>query len=1036
MSSTLWIGPAASGKTQMCVDQVREASRANLLSTVWAVLPDPHQARAFRRRLASSGGALGVRVGTFGDLYDEVLAQTDALLPLAPEPVLHRLIQTVLDQLADEGRLAHYGAIKRRPGLTLALNDLFAEWKRSRVAPERLIDVVADAGPRLEELAAAYDRYQMTLIRSGWADNEGRGWLAIEELNRNEGLGQGWHIVIDGFDSYTATQRDALKILSTRCASLTLTLTGDVDMSRSAYRRFRTTLQRLEDDRLPFEIRYLRARSARPLALRRLADSLFQSPEPSRTARRAAPSIVDKDAALTLIEAQTAAFEARETIRWLKARHLRDGVALADCIVIARDLSTYEPYLRESAREFGVPLAISTGAPLIDNPAIAALLEALTLPVGAWVNRSLSAVVRSPYLRLDAFGLAPRDALRLEAVARAGQVVEGLDQWREAFDNLAAVEVTDAENLDLADDESLPPTAPRGAAARRLADSFFELASRLTPEAAQSRRDYVVWTEDLIELLQLEATFDANPDTLARDKSALSALREIFAALILSDDVLAAGTRLPYVEFVNEVRGAVEAARYHVEQPEWREAVLAMDLRLARGVPYMAVAVLGLSESQFPAPLTEDPFLSDDERRGLQERGLPLEPRLRSDQQSLFYEAVTRADRHLLLTRSYLAPDGEFWQPSPYWEAVRSLVATQPIRVRAGDLLALTEAASDVEALEAAMAAGVATGHAGMAAWADMTLRARGILQARLSDESFGPYDGDLSDSAQPLGDRFGPTHVWSASRLEAYGSCGFQFFVGSGLGLQPRDPVRVGLDSAQLGTLVHEILENVYQAADPDDVGALVAALPAVAEPIFAAAPRELGFRPTSLWTRLQTEVLDWIADTLREIATLSVGYRPIAFEQRFSTLVLDTPRGPVRLRGVIDRVDRNAAGELRVIDYKTGGSHLDPKALERGIRLQLPLYAAAAEQALNLGTPVDGLYWSVRSAKPGRLTLADFSYTDERGQTHAGPAAAIELAAAHIGQTVAGVRAGIFPARAPDGGCPDYCPAAAFCWHFQPSR
>ncbi len=1036
MPSTLWIGPAASGKTHLCVEQVREASRANLLSTVWALLPDRHQARGFRRRLTSSGGALGVRVGTFGDLYDEVLAQADALLPLAPEPVLHRLIQTVLEQLADEGRLSHYGAIKRRPGLTLALNDLFAEWKRSRVTPERLIEVVADAGPRLEELATAYDRYQTTLIRSGWADDEGRGWLAIEELNRNDRLGQGWHIVVDGFDSYTATQRDALKILSARGASLTLTLTGDTDMSRSAYRRFHTTLQRLVEDGLSLTTRHLRARSARPLVLRRLADALFQAPEPTGTVGQGAPIITDKDSAVTLIEAQTGAIEAREAIRWLKARHLRDGVALADCIVIARDLPPYEPYLREAAREFGVPLAISAGAPLIDNPAVAALLDALTLPTSGWGNRSLSSVVRSPYLRLDAFGLAPRDALRLEAVARAGQVVEGLDQWREAFSNLAAVEGADAESAELADDDSRPPTAPRGVAAERLADSFFRLAARLTPEAAQSRRGFVVWVEDLIELLQLEAAFADNPETTDRDKSALSAVREIFAALILSDDVLAARQALTYAEFVNEVRGAVEASRYQVEQPEWREAVVAMDLRLARGVPYMAVAVLGLSESQFPAPLTEDPFLSDDERRGLQERGLPLEPRLRSDQQSLFYEAVTRADRHLLLTRSYLAPDGEFWQPSPYWQAVRALVATQPIRVRAGDPLALAEAASDVEALEAALAAGLAPDHAVLAEWAEVTLRARGILQERLATDSLGPFDGDLSDSAQPLSDRFGTKHVWSASRLEAYGACGFQFFVGSGLGLQPRDPVRVGLDAAQLGTLVHNILENIYQAADPDDVEALVAALPAVAEPIFAAAPRQLGFRPTSLWARLQAEVLDWIVETLREIATLSAGYRPIAFEQRFSTLILDTPRGPVRIRGVIDRIDRNAAGELRVIDYKTGGSHLDPKALERGIRLQLPLYAAAAEHSLNLGTPVDGLYWSVRGAKPGRLTLADFSYTDERGRTHAGPAAAIELAAAHIGRTVAGVRAGIFPARAPDGGCPDYCPAAAFCWHYQPSR
>ena len=44
---------------------------------------------------------------------------------------------------------------------------------------------------------------------------------------------------------------------------------------------------------------------------------------------------------------------------------------------------------------------------------------------------------------------------------------------------------------------------------------------------------------------------------------------------------------------------------------------------------------------------------------------LNLEPRLGREQAGLFYQAVTRADNFLLLTRPTLAGDGERWEGFP-----------------------------------------------------------------------------------------------------------------------------------------------------------------------------------------------------------------------------------------------------------------------------------------------------------------------------------------------------------------------------------
>ena len=130
--------------------------------------------------------------------------------------------------------------------------------------------------------------------------------------------------------------------------------------------------------------------------------------------------------------------------------------------------------------------------------------------------------------------------------------------------------------------------------------------------------------------------------------------------------------------------------------------------------------------------------------------------------------------------------------------------------------------------------------------------------------------------------------------------------------------------------------------------------------------------------------------------------------------------------MRGFIDRVDRDPAGRLRIIDYKTAGpGGFGNSDVSRGKKLQLPLYAMATRDALHLGEPAEGFYWHVRHAAPSDFTLSGFPD---------GPEAAMELAAGIAWEVARQARNGHFRPEAPADGCPSYCPAAAFCWHYRP--
>ena len=1034
MPTRLLVAPAASGKTHHCIARVRETLRASPLVPTWVVLPDRHQVAAWRRRLAEQGGALGMRIGTFADLHGEILALAGAPMPIAAEPVVHRLARAAIDALAEQERLPYFAPIRREPGLAYALTRLVAELKRARIYPEVLARATQGRGQRLEELARLYGEYQHLLQKLEWADVEGLGWLANLALEDNSRIAVHWKLIIaDGFDVFYPTQLDTLKLLAARADEILLTLTGDPRMKRRAYTRFKRTFELVTRELAPQIETLARCETCAP-ALAHLETNLFE----------AVPDKIDPGRTITFVAAQTLALEAREALRWLKTRIVRDGVKPDECAIIARDLAPYRADLARVGVEFGVPLRFADGEWLVSNPAVAAIMNVLELPISRWQRRQLIDALRTPYFDHVSFKLKTADAFRFDQVARWGSVVEGIEQWRDSFEHLI---VQAASALETEDAETQPPTLPQGDAARALWHGLQKFVARVEPPARASFVQFIAWLENLISDdpagLAVLRQADAQNDTAERDRAALAGFFEVIRALVLSEKIVGARADISYEEFFSDLRGALEAATYVPENPRrFTEArVYCAGLAQARGVPFRAVAILGLSEGSFPAPVSEDAFLPDADREQLRGARLEIETRARDDQQSLFYEAVTRAREFLLLTRSYLADDGEPWVESPYWTAACELVtAGDPQIVRAEDARAFADCASPAEVLTYAVRQrGLPDAYRQLEpAWNILRHTGR-VLRARGDENYQGEWNGGLGTVQSLLSQKFGAQKIWSASAFETFTSCGFRFLFDTALKLEEREAPQAGYAAAQLGGMLHAILENVYQrVSDPADTDAVLTVLPQVAAEVFQAAPAQFGFRPNALWAKQKNELGAVLAQTIRNLADKQAAWSPAWHEKSFGDppLEIDTPAGRVRMHGRIDRVDRDADGNLCVIDYKTGASHLEPRALGEGERLQLPIYALGVERALRLGKVVDGFYWAILKGKAGALLLAKFKFKDAAGNEYVGLDGAVALTLAHIGNAVANIRAGNFAPQPPRGGCPDYCVARTICWRYEPAE
>ena len=1058
MTIHLYVAPAATGKTSYLVEWARQTGQG-LPGLVRVAVPTRLQGWAWRRRLAEAGGSLGIRVQPFDQLYIDCLPAAGQTYTLLTEPVQYRLIQAVMEAVQP----SYYASLIGRPGFIHRLQQLIGELKAARIHPNTLAEAITDLGSpaRLREIAQIYAAYQDRLARHNWADWAGLGWLAVELLETGQPLPalDSRPLIVDGFDNLTEVQVSLLRALARRADPLLIVLTGPGDGSTRhlVHRRFNQTRRRLE---LALELTATPLPAAPVLprpALAHLEAGLYEP----------AAAQVDGSGTVSLVELPDRAAEARAALRWLKVRLRQDGLRPDQVALLARNLTPYHPFIVQIGAEFGLPLRLIGGQPLPTNPAVAALMDLLRLLLPASAEQPEPALPRrlvveawaSPYFDWAAgpaaVGIQPGEATALAEAARRGRVMGGLSQWREA---LAALAGQEQSGQALEEERAASAAGLTPARIGLLLAKFERFVRRLTPPAgAATYREFVGWLEDLIGPdpfisarrpladadeptgLNMVTCIRANPATTGRDLAALQELKEVLHGLVWAEEFMAPDQPIDLSRFFTDLAGAVEAASYTLPPDPAGREILVAEVTQARGLSFQAVAVLGLAEGEFPARLAEDPLLPEADRRRLQRLGLPLNLALDSAEIEFFYETLTRARQQLLLTRPRLSDSGALWPPSPYWEEVRKLIEVE-VDAQPGDSAPEPDqAASWPELLESLSSR---PGYGPLWTWVKQVEpdRAAGLAAAaHLFGQRFSAatcaYDGHLPDLAGDLAVAYGPDHSWSASRLESYRTCPLMFFVGAVLGLEPRHEPGEGLDARQRGFIYHKILEKLYRAVpDPTSLEQLQAALPAIAGPIFAEAPQQLGFRATAWWQQTQAEIVKSIELSLLGLANLPGNFTPSLFEQWFEGVRIAHPTSAADffcLHGIIDRIDRAPDGSIRVIDYKTGGpSAFTGKAVAEGKKLQLPLYVLAAQEGLGLGRPVDGFYWHIQQAQASRFSLAGF----EADPGQSGPAAALTVVVAKAWEAVQGVRQGYFSPQPPAGGCPPYCAAAPFCWHYRP--
>ncbi len=348
---------------------------------------------------------------------------------------------------------------------------------------------------------------------------------------------------------------------------------------------------------------------------------------------------------------------------------------------------------------------------------------------------------------------------------------------------------------------------------------------------------------------------------------------------------------------------------------------------------------------------------------------LPLVQVADGEDASLWWQVLCNCQCSLTLLRSRYDANGAEWLPSAYWDAVVQLVEGLSGRIEKpglGDRPGVDAAACCSELLEA-----LASGRASAvplplaASWAAVQA-AQAVAACRDGWGALTPHEGVMVGDAvvAHLRSRYGPGRSWSLSRLNRYGICPYAFWAQQALELEALIDPAEGMDAMQRGTLIHKLLELLFArltaagiAPGPDTLDPIRTLLDTVCDEVFPGASERYGFRPGPLWEHEQAELRAELHGYMAwECAPeQSAGFQPYRQELRFGmergtapVLIPGFEGAAIALRGVIDRVDLDAAGRLRVIDYKTGSTRYTEKDIAAGRALQTALYAWAVEEIL----------------------------------------------------------------------------------------
>jgi superfamily I DNA/RNA helicase/RecB family exonuclease len=703
------------------------------------------------------------------------------------------------------------------------------------------------------------------------------------------------HLFVDEYQDVDPAQVELLRLLAAGAEELVIV--GDPDQSIYAFRGSNPRAMDEAEDAFgeleTVSLETSRRSGAALLAASRAVARRLPGRAHDHRGLRPAAGLPDGSATVVLLRTQSG--EAAYIADVLRRAHLEQDVPWSRMAVLVRSTSLQQSTLRRALITAGVPVSsLTADLPLAEQSAVAALL--LTLRCA--VHPEALDVEAAEELLLGPIGAA--DALTLRRLRR--HLYPGEPR---GSDPLVAT------LLDPPEAASLPVRVRRSVS--RVAEVL--AAGRAAASSGAPAEDVLweVWSASGLARKWEQASLAGGSAAAAADRD-LDAVIELFDAAARLADAVPLAKVDAFLEQV-EAQQIPSDASSRLARTRTDDAVSILTAHASKGLEWDVVCVAGVQEGIWPdlrrrGSLLGSEYLVDVAAGRGEVSGVSTEP-LVQEERRLFYVAVTRAREQLVVS----AVRGEDEAPS------RFLDELDPRPDEDERPLHLPSASLHLPSVVATLRAGLCDPRTAE----PLRLEAAGEL-ARLAAADVPGAHPDSWWGLAALSDERGVVDAdavvrLSPSTLGAYETCALKALLDS-FGAQDEDTA-----SESLGSAIHAVAEAAADDADVADLAELLDARWGALD----FGPRWYANRERNRAEGMLQRLALWLRES-------RAGLSLIGKEQRFAASVDD-----VQLSGSVDRLERDAADRLVVVDLKTSRSK--PKQEEVDAHPQLGAYQLAIE-------------------------------------------------------------------------------------------
>ncbi|MFV0373826.1 PD-(D/E)XK nuclease family protein [Microbacterium sp.] len=890
-ASGVVVGAAGSGKTETIVQRVRRLVADGLPPDGILVLtPTRHTATALRDRLAmtvnvATRGALARSLSAFAFAVVRAAVVHEGANPpqLLTGPDEDQILHDLLDgDAADEADApsrwpAWIGPDIRATGAFRAeLRAFLAECLTLGIDAERLADLgVAEdreAWSAVASFALDYQRVRASMR----ADHRDAAGLVREAVARMREAPAGGILerlrvlIVDDAQELTAGGVELLE--ACRARGIAVLAFGDPDVGSGGFRGAG-----------PENFARLAAGTALHVLDGAHRGTGFQRDVLAAvTARIGATGVVDHrrapqgaaaDGSVRAHALRSVSEEADTIARFLRERHVHDGVAWHECAVIAHDTRQVAALEGDLAAR-DVPTAGTAGRPLADRRAVRDLVQLVLMAAqtrNLWSPEAVTAA-------LTGAGIDPVALRRLRATLRHDAARSAGDEPIASGAELLASGLEhpiEFETLDIRE----------GRRAARVGRAIARLREQLADDATAHELLWTVWEET-------GRSRDWPQTAAGHGPVAEQARRDIDAVVALFQAAKRHGERGDGTGPLAFIRGILDSdvAEDRLAVPPPGAAVRVLTPAAALGTEFDTVVVAGVQDGVWPNLRTRGSLLDTWRLASAGEPVPDAVDRRRAvlhDELRLFARAVSRARCRLLVTAvadDDTGPSGLFEFLPPALPAPAE--AAHPLSLRglvaAHRRTLTTPGTSDAERDAAA---------------GQLRLLAEAGADGADPEQWYG-----VADPSSPATVAQAGTLSVSPSRVQTLEVCPLDWVIGE-LGGD------AGSTVAGVGTLVHSALE-VTDTADEYRLWAAV-------EARWGELEFEAGWRERAEKARTR-DLVRRLAAYLRDFD--AAGGTLLSAEPRFSVPIPDPDGAGVTLNGFIDRVEHDGDGTVVIVDLKTG--------------------------------------------------------------------------------------------------------------------